>query len=73
MLSLTHCNVCPLQNGVTPVFSASWKGHSAVVQLLMENGADITLSSKVCSGTFICVIESKPNVMFQARQLHKYL
>ena len=38
-----------LQSGETPVWTASWKGHSAVVQLLIENGADINICNEVCS------------------------
>ena len=38
-----------LQFGETPVYSASMEGHSAVVQLLIENGADISICDEVCS------------------------
>ena len=45
MISLT---VCPLQDGETPVWTASREGHTAVVQLLIENGADVTICKEVC-------------------------
>ena len=38
-----------LQFGQTPVYSASCQGHSAVVQLLIENGADISICNEVYS------------------------
>ena len=40
--------VCSLQRGDTPVNIASFEGHAAVVQLLIENGADISICEEVC-------------------------
>ena len=42
-------NISPLQYGRTPVYCASQKGNTAVVELLIENGADVTLCDKVYS------------------------
>ena len=48
-MSHVQCSVvCSLQSGQTPVYSASRKGHAAVVQLLIENGADISIYEEVC-------------------------
>ena len=41
-------NVMYLQDGRTPLFIASWKGHIAVVQLLLQMFADVSISRKVC-------------------------
>ena len=38
---------------MTPVWSASCNGHTAVVKLLIENGADISICNEVCSLTFV--------------------
>ena len=47
-MSHVQCSVvCSLQNGVTPFLSASLSGHTAVVQLLIENGADISICEEV--------------------------
>ena len=42
-------HIIPLtQDGITPLYAASLKGHSDVVNILTRNGADINLASKVC-------------------------
>ena len=47
-MSHVQCSVvCSLQSGDTPVNIASWSGHTAVVQLLIENGADISICDEV--------------------------
>ena len=47
-MSHVQCSVvCSLQDGDTAVNLASWKGHTAVVKLLIENGADISICDKV--------------------------
>ena len=38
-----------LQDGRTPLYIASWKGHGAVVKLLLQQHADISISKKVIS------------------------
>ena len=40
-------NVVYLQDGETPLYIASWKGHIAVVQLLLQMCADVSISKKV--------------------------
>ena len=36
-----------LQVGETPLYIASWKGHGAVVKLLLEQHADVSICKKV--------------------------
>ena len=36
-----------VQDGRTALYIASWKGHGAVVQLLLQLNADINISKKV--------------------------
>ena len=35
------------QNGATPLFIASQKGHSDVVNILIRNGADVNMAKEV--------------------------
>ncbi len=35
------------QDGVTPMYRASYKGHTAVVELLLQHNADPNISDKV--------------------------
>ena len=46
---LYHDNVLLIhvQDGQTPLFIASWKGHGAVVKLLLEHHADVSISKTV--------------------------
>ena len=37
-----------LQDGQTPLYSASRNGHIAVAQLLLQMFADVSISKKVC-------------------------
>ena len=41
-------NVMYLQDGQTPLYIASSNGHIAVVQLLLQMFADVSISKKVC-------------------------
>ena len=43
--TLTIFCCCQTQNGVSPVYVASEKGHTEVVDLLVQAGADIHLAS----------------------------
>ena len=46
---LYHDNVVLIhvQNGQTPLYIASWRGHGAVVKLLLEQHADVSISKTV--------------------------
>ena len=60
LMYVVLCSVVSyLQSGRTPVYTASWKGHTAVVELLIENGADISICEEVCSLTIIIGICTK--------------
>ena len=57
-ISLVHSldnNVMYLQDGQTPLYIASWKGHIAVVQLLLQMFADVSISKKVCHT--LCIVQ----------------
>ena len=41
---LIHVHV---QDGATPLYIASWRGHGAVVKLLLEQHADVSISKTV--------------------------
>ena len=42
-------HIIPLtQDGITPLYAASLKGHREVVDILTSNGADVDLASEVC-------------------------
>ena len=43
--TLTTFCCCQTQNGVSPVYVASQNGHTEVVDLLVQAGADINLST----------------------------
>ena len=47
---LYHDNVVLIhvQDGETPLYIASWKGHGAVVKLLLEQHADVNICKTVC-------------------------
>ena len=36
-----------IQTGLTSLHAASFKGHKAIVELLLDNGADIDIQDKV--------------------------
>ena len=46
LLSNYVCMLSP-QNGATPLFIASQKGHSQVAELLLSKGADVNLPMQV--------------------------
>ena len=57
--TLTIFCCCPTQNGVSPVYVASQKGHTEVVDLLVQAGADIPLATtKVCTYTHSVLFSS---------------
>ena len=43
--TLTIFCCCQTQNGISPVYTASLKGHTEVVDLLVQAGADINLAT----------------------------
>ena len=47
MNCLVFCYVNSIQSGATAVYAASNNCHTAVVQLLIENGADISICLEV--------------------------
>ena len=36
-----------VQDGMTPLYIASWKGHGAVVKVLLQQHADVSISKTV--------------------------
>ena len=51
--ALTHDNnVLFAQDGVSPLYAASFKGHSDVVQLLVNAGANVDLFSYMVYGHY---------------------
>ena len=53
---LTVWHYVPLssvQASRTPLFYASWKGHVAVVQLLLQNNADVSICKAVYTYVYI--------------------
>ena len=42
-----YCFLSMIQDGVSPLYMACWKGHDDVVQLLLDGGARIDLPAKV--------------------------
>ena len=51
----THCNcyivtanVCFIQNGQTPLMTASFEGHVDIVRILIETQAQVNTQDKVC-------------------------
>ena len=47
-----------MQNGITPLFIASQKGHTSVVSLLLDKGAAVDLPDKVRINNFTCLVET---------------
>ena len=52
MLTVLSVNSCIMilynvQDGETPLYIASWKGHGAVVKLLLEQHADVSICQTV--------------------------
>ena len=49
------CSVCIyIQEGRTALYYASWKGHTAIVPLLLKEKADVSICKKVCCNTQSC-------------------
>ena len=48
LLGIPHDNVLiHVQDGMTSLYIASWKGHGAVVKVLLEQHADVSTCKKV--------------------------
>lgn len=54
IISYIHVYTFTIQNGFSPLYSASEKGHTEVVDILLKHGADPNLATKVwvlvCTG-----------------------
>ena len=54
MTAFHYCTY--IQTGVTPLRSASLRGHAAVVELLLLNGADVSICDEV--RTYIIIVHT---------------
>ena len=50
-----------LQNGISPLYVACMKGHTAVVHILIKAGADIHQATEVCIISAKCPVDSDVN------------
>ena len=50
-----------MQNGFTPLYGASQKGHTSVVSLLLDKGAAVDLPNKV---RMISLVKLKPCIHY---------
>jgi len=44
-----------MQDGRTALYYASWKGHTAVVRLLLKRKADVSICKEVCYNPYNCM------------------
>ena len=78
--TLTILCFCQTQDGLSPVYAASQKGHTEVVDLLVQAGADIHLATKVhvsthtVSSSVAAVVETNVRLIeFVVYDLHFHL
>jgi len=50
-IALSHCHISlhSVQEASTPLYYACWQGHVEVVRVLLQNKADVSIRSTVCT------------------------